>query len=354
MRHSVRRRAGITQVSRRYHATESTRKAKEARAVKYLAFMPSFQRSLPRRLLGAAAQTFLPLGGPILRRHCDNLDALHAQIPEMAPLGQNERIFVLSPHPDDETLGAGGLIARARRSNVAVRIGFLSSGDGSRTTQISQVLRGKNEKTLPEIARFRQIEARQAAKTLGVDAADVIFFGFPDGGARAIWDGDYSPDAPYISPFTGHRRVEIEAAFAPGSPYCRAAMLENLALALEEFEPTLVITTHPRDTHGDHIAAYRVCEAAIASLPSRQKPRLRAFLIHCGIWPVPNGFHPDLPLMPPLHLLRGGTKWTALTLSPNEIALKKAALTCHATQLGSTPRYLHAFVRRNELFGEIY
>ncbi len=311
------------------------------------------RRRLSRRILAASAQTFVPFGGPVAARHLDNLSALGAPIPEMAPLTKNERIFVLAPHPDDETLGAGGIIARATKNQSAVHIAFLSSGDGSRTTQISQFLRGKAEKSLPEIARFRQGEAIRAAQTLGVAQNEVIFFGFPDGGAREIWDGDYSENAPYVSPFTGYNRVEIEGAFAPRSPYCRAAMLENLALAMEEFEPTLVLTTHPRDTHGDHIAAYRASEAAIASLAARKRPRLRAFLIHCGIWPVPNGFHPDLPLAPPLHLLRGETKWEKISLSQEEIARKKAALECHQTQLGSTPRYLHAFVRQNELLGEI-
>ncbi len=315
--------------------------------------MAKFRGSLVRRVLGAGAQAFVPLGGPVLRRHFDNFDALNAVLPEMAPFAERERIFVLAPHPDDETLGAGGLIARATAQGIPTRIGWLSSGDGSRTTQISQRLRGKNETTLDEIAFFRQGEALNAAQTLGVSTKDTLFFGFPDGGIRAIWNGDYSPDSPYRSPFTGHSKVEIEDAFALGSPYCRAALLENLALAFEEFEPTLVVTTHVRDTHGDHIAAYRACEAAIASLHSRKKPRLLAFLIHCGIWPVPNGFHPELRLVPPLYLLRGGTQWRALTLTQGEIALKMAALECHQTQLGSTPRYLRAFVRQNEVFGEI-
>jgi LmbE family N-acetylglucosaminyl deacetylase len=315
--------------------------------------MPVFRSVTPKKLFAAAAQALIPVAGPVVRRHLDNFDALHTTLPIFPAFGPNERIFVLSPHPDDETLGAGGLIARARRAGIPVQIGFLSNGDGSRTTQISQVLRGKAEKTLPDIARFRQGEALAAAQTLGVDAANCIFFGFPDGGARAIWDGDYSSLSPYESPFTGYDHVEYERAFAPHSPYCRAALLENLALAFEDFAPTLVLTTHPRDTHGDHIAAYRVCEAAIASLHPTKRPRLRAFLIHCGIWPVPNGLHPDLPLMPPLHLLKGGTKWYSLPLTAEEIATKKAALECHVTQLGSTPRYLHAFVRQNELFGEI-
>ncbi len=315
--------------------------------------MANFRSFKTRRVLGAAAQVFVPFAGRILRRHADDFTALHVPISEMAPLADGERIFVLAPHPDDETLGAGGLIARARAQSLATQIGWLSSGDGSRTTQISQLLRGKSEKTLPQIARFRQGEAIAAAQTLGVDAANTRFFGFPDGGALAIWQGDYSAQKPFVSPFTGHHRVEIEGAFSPGAPYCRAEIVGQIRRAFEEFEPTLVLTTHPLDTHGDHIAAYHFCAAAIAEMAPEKRPRLRAFLIHCGIWPVPNGFHPDLPLAPPLRLLRGKTRWRSVTLSASEIALKKAALQCHASQLGSTPRYLHAFVRQSEIFGEI-
>lgn len=307
----------------------------------------------PRKLATATAHALIPFGGPILRRHFNNFEALQTHLPTWDPLSPRTRIFVLSPHPDDESLGAGGLVFRARKRGLEVQIGFLSNGDGSRTTQISQVLRGKSEKSLPEIARFRQTEALRAAQILGVDEENVLFFGFPDGGARALWDGDYSAQAPFVSPFTGYGSVEYERAFAPHSPYCRAALIENLALAFEAFEPTLVLTTHPRDTHLDHVVAYRACEAAIASLATARKPDLRAFLIHCGIWPVPNGLHPDLPLAPPAHLLGGGTKWFSLPLLDEEIAAKRAALECHQTQFGSTPRYLHAFVRRNELFGEI-
>jgi LmbE family N-acetylglucosaminyl deacetylase len=131
--------------------------------------MPQPSRKIDlRKVVAATATALVPFGGPILRRHFDNFDALETQFPIMAPLGGRERIFVLAPHPDDECLGAGGLISRARTMGIEVQIGFLSNGDGSRTTQISQVLRGKDEKTLPEIARKRQDEAVRAAQILGV------------------------------------------------------------------------------------------------------------------------------------------------------------------------------------------
>jgi LmbE family N-acetylglucosaminyl deacetylase len=114
----------------------------------------------------------------------------------------------------------------------------------------------------------------------------------------------------------------------------------------------MVLTTHPLDTHLDHKAAFLALEAALKQLKS--PPKLWTFLIHYGIWPVPNGLKPEKRLSPPRRLLNGRTQWYNLELSEEEIAIKQAALQFHATQLASTPRYLNAFVRRNELFGKGY
>ena len=40
------------------------------------------------------------------------------------------RLLVVAPHPDDETLGAGGLIQRVRHAGGAVKVVFMTSGDG--------------------------------------------------------------------------------------------------------------------------------------------------------------------------------------------------------------------------------
>ena len=39
--------------------------------------------------------------------------------------------LVLAPHPDDETLGAGGLIARLRRAGVPVTIVAITDGENA-------------------------------------------------------------------------------------------------------------------------------------------------------------------------------------------------------------------------------
>ena len=45
-------------------------------------------------------------------------------------LTKNTRLMVFSPHPDDETLAAGGLIQRVLSLGGSVKVVFMTSGDG--------------------------------------------------------------------------------------------------------------------------------------------------------------------------------------------------------------------------------
>src|SRR5262250_1622088 len=46
-------------------------------------------------------------------------------------LGPADRLLVLAPHPDDELVGCGGMIQRALAAGAAVRVVFLTYGDGN-------------------------------------------------------------------------------------------------------------------------------------------------------------------------------------------------------------------------------
>src|SRR5580704_2711504 len=45
------------------------------------------------------------------------------------PITANDRIIVVAPHPDDEILGAGGLIQQACAAGAEVHVIYLTSGD---------------------------------------------------------------------------------------------------------------------------------------------------------------------------------------------------------------------------------
>jgi LmbE family N-acetylglucosaminyl deacetylase len=80
--------------------------------------------------------------------------------------------LVLAPHPDDETLGAGGTIARCRAAGAPVTIAVASDG---RHSSASSSL------TPDELAAIRAAEVRTACRALGVADADLMLLGFEDG-----------------------------------------------------------------------------------------------------------------------------------------------------------------------------
>lgn len=303
------------------------------------------------RFCSAAARAFVPSYGPTIARHIANFAVLDAKFTPIDWPRSDERVWVLSPHPDDESLGCGGLLARCAAKNVPAKIVFLTGGDGTRTTQLALRFNPRfgGPYDLLSIARARQVEAKNAARALGLSENAIEFLGFPDGGTEAMWKGGFSEREPYISPFTAKMRVPYENARTPKAPFCRDSVLEALVASLEEFWPTLVLTTPGYDTHRDHVASFLFLKRALELANLERQPDFWVYLIHHGIWPVPNGLHPDKRLVPPAHLL-SKTKWHSLELSEGEIDAKRRALASHATQMASTPRYLKAFVRQNELF----
>lgn len=83
------------------------------------------------------------------------------------------RLVVVAPHPDDETLGAGGLIHRccqARREVVVVEV---TDGDAA------DPLAGTTARD--RLARRRRAEQREAVGRLGVEAGRLHHLGFGDG-----------------------------------------------------------------------------------------------------------------------------------------------------------------------------
>lgn len=307
---------------------------------------------------------FSPLPWKHLSTYRSNLAMAHEQWPHTLELGSSDRIFVLAPHPDDETLGAGGLVARARRAGLAVRLAFLTNGDGSRTMHLSENVRKggrylKSNDAFIRLARVRQQEALAAAEKLGVQTEDVVFLGYPDGGTHIMWEKHWHAERPYRSRHTKCERSPYANSHTPNAIYCGEHALGDVEKALQSFLPTIVLTTHHFDTHADHVTAYNLCASALENLRKNDADgwsrtcRFLTFLIHYGPWPAPSGYRPHLSLVPPASLNGVGAHWMTMQLSDAERDAKRAALEHYKSQLATTPRYLRSFVRRNELFSEV-
>ena len=90
---------------------------------------------------------------------------------EPASLEGVGRLVVVAAHPDDESLGAGGLIATATRVGIPVEIVCATDGEGSHPDSPTR--------TPEDLAIIRAEEGRRAARALGVPR--VHRTGFPDG-----------------------------------------------------------------------------------------------------------------------------------------------------------------------------
>ena len=115
----------------------------------------------------------------MLLSHPTNENNAMASQPDSSPAA--DRILVYAVHPDDETLGAGGLIQQALASGAEVHVTFVTDGDNNPWPQRFVERRWK----LPAGHRERwgqrrRHEARAALAELGVAGTQARFLGVPD------------------------------------------------------------------------------------------------------------------------------------------------------------------------------
>jgi N-acetylglucosamine malate deacetylase 1 len=127
-----------------------------------------------------------------------------------------KRVLVLSPHPDDETIGCGGSLRRHRRAGDDVHVVFLTSGE-----------QGGHGRSPEETIALREREARAAARVLGIRHLE--FWHLPDGALRTT---------------------------VPAIRRLRAVLLS--------LRPDVIYVPHPHESHPDHRAAYRLVRRALA------------------------------------------------------------------------------------------
>jgi len=185
-------------------------------------------------------------------------------------------LLVLAPHPDDESLGCGGLIADCQARGQAVHVLVLTDGAGSHP--------GSRAWPPARLIALRAEETRAAAAALGVPPEQVGFLGLADGHAP-VWGAPLRATA---------RRV---------AEHARARGIRTIC------------TTWSGDPHSDHVAAYRA--AALAA------PMIGARLFCFPVWGWTLPAHAWVPPTPS----RGGR----IGIAPY-LAAKQRAIACHRSQ----------------------
>jgi LmbE family N-acetylglucosaminyl deacetylase len=240
----------------------------------------------------------------LVSRACDVTDA-----------STRRSALVVAPHPDDETLGCGAVIARKRAAGTKVRVLVVSDGRHSGGAGAPATL-----------GEQRQRECLEACRRLGVPGDCVEFLGLEDGTLSSV------PDLP-----------------------------ERVGRVVERAAPDDLFVPCQRDEHPDHRALAAAVAAASADL--RIQPEIVAYPVwfwsrHAWVDEGDTALRRRLaPFWRPVSF--GIRSELVKVATDGFLAEKRAALAAHASQMqpadGSrrgafAAPWLARFFQREELF----
>ena len=152
------------------------------------------------------------------------------------PFRAGQRVLLLAPHPDDETLCCGGTVQQARAAGAEVFIAWMTAGDGfefdAALTEHVLVPRPPNMRAL---GQTRAGEAERAAAVLGVPADHTFMLGYPDGGLFRLFTTNYA--TPLTAPRTQASRVYVTGALTPGHAFTGRNLETDLRRVLDRVRP---------------------------------------------------------------------------------------------------------------------
>lgn len=259
---------------------------------------------------------------------------------ELADLATLGHLVVVAAHPDDETLGAAGLLARAYAAGVRTTVIVASSGEASHPESPTR--------RPSELAALREEETVAAVASID-PGATVAFVRAPDGGldepantsrlvqavlaavhgsgtgpaeaADEAPGGDEGAEGAVASPVVGDA---AETAPAPpvvgdGSETAAAAADGNAPVA-----ETWFVSPWSGDRHPDHAAAAAAVETVVGTL-GEEAPAMRMRRLEYPVWL----WHWGSPA-------GGDVPWDRLVVLPLDertAAAKRAAMELHVSQV---------------------
>jgi LmbE family N-acetylglucosaminyl deacetylase len=199
--------------------------------------------------------------------------------------------MVVAPHPDDESLGTGGLIQRVLAQNGTVRVVIITAGDGyvEAVEHETGLLRPPPSQYIAYGERRLQ-EVQAAIRELDSDRIRLDLLGFPDGGLRPLLYAHWQRLHPEHSPTTGVSIPPYPEVADHHLRYDGADLRDKLLGILRELQPTVVALPDPLDRHPDHSATGLFSLLAVddwagpAAKEPAPMPRLLAYLIHWKDW----------------------------------------------------------------------
>jgi len=220
----------------------------------------------------------------------------------LIPAIANDRVLVLAPHPDDEAIGAGGLIQRAVANGGDVCAVFVTSGESNPWPQRYVNKRWRITPSQREQwGEMRCAEAADSLSVLGARSDSTMFLRYPD--------------------------QQIATMARAGDQ----RLADQLREIMRDYRPTLLVTPSAQDFHADHRAVAYFAHQAVRGLGDGA-PELLTYVVHG---------HGDPSR---LHF------W--LDLDERELQRKRDAIACHRSQLHLSRERFLAYARAKEEFFE--
>lgn len=186
--------------------------------------------------------------------------------------------LILAPHPDDESLGCGGLIAQACQRDQPPVVAIVTDGTGSHP--------GSRSHPPDRLREVREAETRAAVRHLGLEPDRLRFL-----------------------------RLRDTAVPMSGPALDAAAM--TVSRLVRETGCDTILATWRHDPHGDHLAVSRIAERAASSAGVR--------LLSYPVWGWTLGEDVALP-----DLVRPGARLEIAA----QLECKRLAIAAHASQHG--------------------
>lgn len=262
----------------------------------------------------------------------------------------SDRILIFSPHPDDESLGAGGLIRKALEENASVKVVEMTNGDLMSIPQFKNYLIRLNITQFQgNVGDLRQEEAINAMKTLGLNDENIIFLGYPDGGLQPMFESHWDDDNLFHMN-NGSNQFDhspYNRSYEKNAPYSGENVEKNIEQIMNDYQPTIIVYPDSCDTHPDHRATSAF--VTYAMLETGYQGLNYTYLVHQSGWPKSSPH----PYQFSSIITTSDAHWYVDRMNVSDKNLKKKAIYYYSSQTCSMMTYLMSFTKGNEVY-EVY
>lgn len=181
-------------------------------------------------------------------------------------LDHDAPLLVLAPHPDDETLGCGLLLADRWVQGLPTHVACLTDGAASHP--------GSLDWSGPRLAALRRNELKTAIRRLGGDPArDLTWMGLPDAGLHRL-HGPGEDLVRRIAALVDRLGVRTLVAASPADPHCDHLAGGEAARRVLALRPGLALWFYPVWSRW-HTWTSGTCLADAAAMVVRERAERR-------------------------------------------------------------------------------